>query len=291
MTTRSLHVPSIQGSDVRLVSGMADINRQGQVHQSSGSSIHVSNLILLKVLLKVCSIPKPNIITTPPHLTMTSTQRPSQLIAATKGIAIAASFITTGSLLTNSNALIPSILHSSNADEISSAHIAAQQFALGFRGGSKTLPPAEIIATAAFSFLAYHSYQIAHLSSTKWKLYAGAAAAMFSVIPYTLFLMQEITLKLVQLADAPPHTASTSPSLTHKPQGGMLGVPGQSAVQRPAITPAEEFEPFDDSPFSAEEYERAKVQKMLKQWNTRNTVRIVGPLVAGILGLWAMLAE
>jgi hypothetical protein len=96
-------------------------------------------------------------------------------------------------------------------------------------------------------------------------------------------------LKLVQLADAPPHQADSSPSLT--PQSGMLGVPGQSAVQRPAITPAEEFEPFDDSPFSAEEYERAKVQKMLKQWNARNTVRIVGPLVAGVLGLWATLAE
>jgi hypothetical protein len=219
---------------------------------------------------------------------MTSTQAPSQLIAATKGIAIAASFITTGSLLTNSAALIPSIIHSSNADESSSAQIAAQQFALGYRAGSKTLPPAEMLATAAFGFLAYHSHQIARSPST-WRLYAGAAAAMFSVIPYTLFLMQETTLKLVQLADAPPHQADSSPSLT--PQSGMLGVPGQSAVQRPAITPAEEFEPFDDSPFSAEEYERAKVQKMLKQWNARNTVRIVGPLVAGVLGLWATLAE
>jgi hypothetical protein len=219
---------------------------------------------------------------------MTSTQAPSQLIAATKGIAIAASFITTGSLLTNSAALIPSIIHSSDADESSSAQIAAQQFALGYRAGSKTLPPAEMLATAAFGFLAYHSHQIARSPST-WRLYAGAAAAMFSVIPYTLFLMQETTLKLVQLADAPPHQADSSPSLT--PQSGMLGVPGQSAVQRPAITPAEEFEPFDDSPFSAEEYERAKVQKMLKQWNARNTVRIVGPLVAGVLGLWATLAE
>jgi hypothetical protein len=221
---------------------------------------------------------------------MASTQAPSQLIAATKGIAIAASFVTTGSLLTNSAALIPSIIHSSNADESSSAQIAAQQFALGYRAGSKTLPPAEMLATAAFSFLAYHSHQIARSPST-WKLYAGAAAAMFSVIPYTLFLMQETTLKLVQLADAPPHQADSSPSLTHKPQSGMLGVPEQSAVQRPAITPAEEFEPFDDSPFSAEEYERAKVQKMLKQWNACNTVRIVGPLVAGVLGLWATLAE
>jgi hypothetical protein len=221
---------------------------------------------------------------------MASTRPSSQLIAATKGIAIAASFITTGSLLTNSTALLPSILHSSNADESSSAQIAAQQFALGFRAGSKTLPPAEMLATAAFGFLAYNSHQAAYSPST-WKLYAGAAVAMFSVIPYTIFLMQETTEKLVQLADAPPHKADSSPTLSHKPQSGMLGVPGQSAEQRPAITPAEEFEPFDDSPFSAEEYERAKVQKMLKQWNARNTVRIVGPAVAGILGLWAALVE
>ena len=221
---------------------------------------------------------------------MPSTQPTSQLIAATKGIAIAASFITTGSLLTNSTALIPSILHSSNADESSSAQNVAQQFTLGFRAGSKTLPPAEILATAAFGFLAYNSRQAIYAPST-WKLYAGAAVAMFSVIPYTVLLMQETTLKLVQLADAPPHRADSSPTLSHQPQSGMLGVPGQSAVQRPAITPAEEFEPFDDSPFSAEEYERAKVQKMLKQWNARNTARIVGPLVAGVLGLWAVLSE
>jgi hypothetical protein len=195
---------------------------------------------------------------------MATTQPSSQLIVATKGIAIAASFITTGSLLTHSTSIIPIVLHSGSADDSSAAQIAAQQFALAYRAGKKTLPPAEILSTLAFGFLAYHSNQNARSPST-WKLYAGAAAAMFSVIPYTLLLMEQATLKLVQLADAPPHQADSNPSLTHKP--------------------------FDDSPFSAEEYEKAKVQKMLKQWNTRNTVRIAGPLVAGVLGLWAALAE
>jgi hypothetical protein len=221
---------------------------------------------------------------------MATTQPTSQLIAATKGIAIAASFITTGSLLTHSTSILPIVLHSGSAEDSSAAQTAAQQFALAHRAGKKTLPPAEILSTLAFGFLAYHSNQNARSAST-WKLYAGAAAAMFSVIPYTLVLMEQATLKLVQLADAPPHHADSQPSLSHKPQNGLLGVPGQSAVERPAITPAEEFEPFDDSPFSAEEYEKAKVQKMLKQWNTRNTIRIAGPLVAGVLGLWAALAE
>lgn len=222
---------------------------------------------------------------------MATTQPSSQWIAATKGIAIAASFITTGSLLTNSTSVIPLALHSGNTDDSSAAQTAAQQFALAYRAGKKTLPPAEILSTLAFGFLAYHSNQNARSAST-WKLYAGAAAAMFSVIPYTLTLMEQTTLKLVQLADAPPRHADSDPSLTHKPQqNGLLSVPGQSSVERPAITPAEEFEPFDDSPFSAEEYEKTKVQKMLKQWNARNTVRIAGPLVAGVLGLWAALAE
>ena len=127
---------------------------------------------------------------------MTSTQPSLQLIAATKGIAIAASFITTGSLLTNTNALIPSILHSSNADESSSAQIAAQQFTLGYRAGTKTLPPAEILATAAFGFLAYNSRQSAFSSST-WKLYAGAAAAMFSVIPYSYYYAAQVSTGMV----------------------------------------------------------------------------------------------
>jgi hypothetical protein len=225
---------------------------------------------------------------------MATTQPSSHLLAATKGIAIAASFITTGSLLTNSTSIIPIVLHSGSSDDSSAAQTAAQQFALAHRAGKKILPPAEILSTLAFGFLAYHSHQTARLSpSSTWKLYAGAAAAMFSVISYTLALMEQASLKLVQLADAPPHHADSNPSLSHKPQngGGLLSVPGQSAVERPAITPAEEFEPFDDSPFSAEEYEKAKVQKMLRQWNARNTVRIAGPLVAGVLGLWATLAE
>lgn len=222
---------------------------------------------------------------------MATTQSSSQLITATKGLAIAASFITTGSLLTTSTAILPSILHSTT-DDSSSAQTAAQQFALAYRAGKKTLPPAEILSTLAFGFLAHHTRQnTSSLSSStwKWKFYAGAAVAMFSVIPYTLFLMEQATQKLVQLADAPPHKPTDTPSLNPK-SDGLLGVPGQSDVVRPAMTPAEEFEPFDDSPFSADEYERAKVQKMLKQWNARNTVRVVGPLVAGALGLWAALA-
>lgn len=224
---------------------------------------------------------------------MASTGPSTPLVAAAKGLAIAGSFITTGSLFTTSAGIIPSILHSTT-DDASSAQTAAQQFALTYRAGKRTLPPAEILSVVAFGFLAYHSHQNARSPST-WKLYAGAAAAMFSVIPWTVVLMGEATEKLVRLADAPAHKPQATPSLEHKPEtsttGGLLSVPGQSSEKRPAITPVEEFEPFEDSPFSAEEYEKAKVQKMLKQWNGRNGIRVLAPLVAGVLGLWATLAE
>ncbi|KAM0716780.1 hypothetical protein Q7P37_008225 [Cladosporium fusiforme] len=194
---------------------------------------------------------------------MATTTPSSPLVATAKGLAIAASFITTGSLFTTSSGIIPSILHSTT-DDASSAQTAAQQFALTHRAGKRTLP------------------------------LPRSSAAMFSVIPWTVVLMEEGTQRLVRLADAPPHSAQKSPSLEHKPEastGGLLNIPGQSAAQRPAITPVEEFEPFEDAPFSAEEYEKAKVQKMLKQWNGRNGIRLLGPLIAGVLGLWATLAE
>lgn len=224
---------------------------------------------------------------------MASTQPSPPLVAAAKGLAIAASFITTGSLFTTSSAIIPSILHGTT-DDASSAQTAAQQFALTYRAGKRTLPPAEILSIVAFGFLAYNSRENAR-SALTWKLYAGAAAAMFSVIPWTLVLMEQATQKLVQLADAPPHHPEVKPTLEHKPEsggsGGLLSVPGQNSAATGTITPVEEFEPFDDSPFSADEYERTKVQKMLKQWNGQNGIRLIGPLVAGVLGLWATLSE
>lgn len=220
---------------------------------------------------------------------MASTSPSPSLVATAKGLAIAASFITTGSLFTTSSAIIPSILHGTT-DDNSNAQNAAQQFALTYRAGKRTLPPAEILSVVAFSFLAYQSHQSARSPST-WKLYAGAAAAMLSVIPWTLVLMEEATTKLVQLADAPTHHPETKPTLEHKPEVGGSGLLGVPKSEGPALTPAEEFEPFDDSPFSAEEYERTKVQMMLKQWNGRNGIRVLGPLVAGVLGLWATLSE
>jgi len=216
-----------------------------------------------------------------------SHQSPSPaLVSAAKGLALSASFITTGSLLTLSTSTLPGIIHSTTDDK-SSAQTAAQQFALAYHSGKLTQLPAELLSTCAFAFLAYH-FRRDPFAPNRWTLFAGAAISMFSVVPYTLGLMDQASQKLVQLAEAPAHNAETQPQLEHKSRG-MLGVPGQSGEIRPPITPVEEFEPFEDSPFSADEYERMKVQKMLKQWEGRNTMRVIMPLVAGVLGLWATL--
>ena len=213
----------------------------------------------------------------------------STLVSAAKGLAISASFITTGSLLTLSASTLPGIIHST-ADDKSSAQTAAQQFALAHNGGRLTLLPAELLSTLSFTFLAYH-FRRDPFAPSKWRLFAGAAVSIFATIPYTLGFMEQTSQKLVQLAEAESHAPDTKPELEHKRQsggsGGMLGVPGQSGVVRPAITPVDEFEPYEDSPFSTDEYERMKVQKMLKSWNASNAVRAVGPLVAGLLGVWA----
>lgn len=76
--------------------------------------------------------------------------------------------------------------------------------------------------------------------------------------------------------------------------GGMLGVPasGQGAgAKGGAITPMEEFEPFDDAPMDEREYVQLKVISLLKQFNRLNVVRTLAPLTAGVLGLWAALTE
>lgn len=217
-----------------------------------------------------------------------SHQSPSPaLVAAAKGLAISASFITTGSLFALSTSTLPGIIHTTTTDT-STAQTAAQQFALAYRSGKLTILPAELLSTFSFAFLAYH-FRRDPFAPNKWTLFAGAAVSIFANIPYTLGLMEQGSQKLVQLAEAPEHKPDTKPQLEHKKEsaGGLLGVPGQSGEKRPPITPVEEFEPYEDSPFSTEEYERMKVQKMLKQWEARNAVRVVLPLVAGVLGLWA----
>jgi hypothetical protein len=217
------------------------------------------------------------------------------LPASAKGIGLATTFTVLGSLYTFSSATVPSIVQSLS-DETLEAQSAAQQAKTALAALKKSALPAEILSILSYGYLSYHTYTHASsLSSTsgRWRIYAGAAVAMFAVIPLTITLMTPTESKLLALADAPAHTASAQPTLEHKSadermttSGGMLGVP---AIERPAITPAEEFEPYEDSPFSTAEYEREKVKKMLKVWDGRNTLRRVCVAVSGVLGLWAML--
>ena len=119
---------------------------------------------------------------------------------------------------------------------------------------------------------------------------------MFSFIPFTIALLEPSSQKIVRLAERSSTTGedpmgagkdsqtSKTPSLhLTKPSGDFSG--DRSGM----MTPAAEFEPFEDSPFNDEEYEREKVKKILKEITFRNSVRVFAPLVAGVLGLWAVL--
>ena len=129
--------------------------------------------------------------------------------------------------------------------------------------------------------------------------------SMFSVVPWTIAFMEKPAYKLLWVSEvAPSAIFQSGPSSTgigvqvteatpnsqrsRSPANGGLGVPKS---KRGAITPMEEFEPFEDAPMDPVEYEQLKVVKLLKKYNGLNATRTLGPLVAGILGLWAALSE
>lgn len=224
-------------------------------------------------------------------------------IAAFKGLAIATLLLTAGQLGTITTITLPSLYPTAQ-----SAHrLAAQQFAYQYKTVKATGPPAEIITSLICSGLAYAAY-IHDTNALKWKLWAGAAGAMFAVIPYTIFFMEKPSKKLLWVSEvASSASKPTGPQSTGigvkvtpvtpqngspRPANGKLGLPGgKGSGKYGGITPIEEFEPFEDAVIEPEEYEQLKVTKLLKTFNGHNAVRTLGPLVAGVLGLWATLSE
>ncbi len=126
---------------------------------------------------------------------------------------------------------------------------------------------------------------------------------MVSVIPWTVGMMEAPSYKLLWVSEVASSATTTKlPSVKvtdadraaggYMEAGGQLGVPGGKAGNRNgAITPMEEFEPFEDAVMDQTEYEQLKVIKLLKKYNGLNMVRVVGPLAAGVLGLWAALVD
>lgn len=232
---------------------------------------------------------------------MTSLNQPhGTTTAALKGLAITASLVTAGQLGAWS-ANMPGLYALSEKQK--GPRLAAKQFAHTYKMTKATGPPAEILATLVFGGVAYLGYSEGARGSA-WKLWAGAAGAMFAVIPWTIGLMATPTSKLlwvsevadsattlpssgisVKVDSASPPGGARSPSRS----GGMLGVaPGS---RKGAITPIEEFEPFEDAIIAPEEYEQLKVKKLLERFNALNTVRAVAALGAGVMGLWAVFVE
>lgn len=200
------------------------------------------------------------------------------ILATVRGLAIAAAFFTSGSLATSSFVAIPSILAIAEHDT-ATAQLLAKQFDIGYRYGKITQLPAEIFSTVAFGYLAF---QTRSMDPSSWRFYTAAAAAMFVVIPWTMFTMERDSQKIVSLAESSnDHAEDTEPKLEH----GRLEVP---SIPRPSITPIEEFEPYEDMPFSGAEYEKLKVKKLLQSWSTRNIVRIISTALAGALALSAV---
>lgn len=137
---------------------------------------------------------------------------------------------------------------------------------------------------------------------------------MAAQIPWTVFFMEAPSAKLLWVSEV-HETASTTqrrssgigvkvtaaspergPDASSSGRGaglpgGMLGVPSGRRQDLGAITPMEEFEPFEDGVMDEREYVQLKVIDLLKQYNAFNLVRTILPLASGALGLWAALTE
>lgn len=133
---------------------------------------------------------------------------------------------------------------------------------------------------------------------------------MAAQIPWTLFFMEGPSAKLLWVSEVHETASltqrrssgigvkvtSASPERGDGSRGaglagGMLGVPAGRRADLGAITPMEEFEPFEDGVMDEREYVQLKVIDLLKQYNGYNLVRVVLPLASGALGLWAALTE
>jgi hypothetical protein len=226
---------------------------------------------------------------------MSTIDRPhGTTLAALKGIAITASLLTAGELGTISLHL-PSLYPAAQT-----AHrLAAQQFAHQYKTAKKTGPIVEGVTTVICGTLAYAGF-VQNRNAVGWKLWAAAAGSMFFVIPWTIAFMEAPSYKLLWVSEVASSATTTkgmqstgigvkvTEASPNRANGG-LGVP--AGKRGGAITPMEEFEPFEDAPMDQTEYEQLKVLKLLKQYNSLNVIRVMGPLAAGILGLWATLSE
>ena len=134
----------------------------------------------------------------------------ARVIATAKGLGLATTFVALGGLYSLSNAVVPSILATLNSgDGATSARNASKSFAIALRASKQNIPPAELLSICCFSFLSVNAYRLIGYPSHRGPLYAGAAAAMFAVIPLTMATMTPIETSLLQLADT-GDTASKS---------------------------------------------------------------------------------
>ena len=228
---------------------------------------------------------------------MATTDRPhGTTIAALKGIAIAATLLRAGQLGTvtlNLPSLYSAVQYSPRS--------AANRFAHQYKVAKATGAPAEIGATLICSGLALLGYRD-HRGSIQWKLWAAAAGFMAAMAPWAIAFMEAPSRKLLWVSEV-ADTATIMPSsgigvqvtgASPKSSGsgaGMLGIPTNKKPRDGAITPMEDFEPFEDAPMDEREYEQLKVVKLLKQYNYYNGVRALMPFAAGVLALWATLSE
>ncbi|MCJ1484078.1 hypothetical protein MMC06_004246 [Schaereria dolodes] len=127
-----------------------------------------------------------------------------------------------------------------------------RQWNTTYENGKRLSPPIAATSASSFAYLAYRSLNSQLPSDNlKGKLYAAAAVAVISIVPYTILFMATINSKLI-------------------------------AKNEELIRRSDPKEEHIDGGESAKE--------LVDRWGALNLVRGLFPLVGAILGVWASIS-
>jgi len=181
---------------------------------------------------------------------------------------------------------VPAFLPSASANSPGHSKSSARQFRTMYSIGLITQPPATILTSLAFFFLAHRHYY--HLPLTlgkpfpanapaEWKLWLTGGMAVLAVVPYTLLVLEPTSQAILKSAEGEQETI----------------------IGRKGLWSEEKKQPIqaDDEGTIADACEVVKgmgddgeVENLLVRWATLNAIRGFLPLVGAGIGLYALLS-
>jgi len=146
---------------------------------------------------------------------------------------------------------VPSLL-------LSPPPLLARQWRLAYKRGAAIAPPLALLASAAYTYLAYTlSNAPLSINHPRGEWYAFAAVATVGVVPWTVGVMRDVDGKLMERAEGE--------GVRRKVDAGEVEVEVEGEGEEGA-------------------------RSLLDRWGTMNLVRGLMPALGAVLGVWASLA-